>query len=66
MGTRHRVTGQLNSSPRGYVLRVDDGGVWALDAPLTVEQHLGHRVIVEGTRVGFDRLEVDWVSAEPD
>ncbi len=31
MGTRHRLEGLLLNSNRGLVLKMDDGGVWALD-----------------------------------
>lgn len=61
MGSRHRVTGILLDSARGLVLEVDGGGVWALDAHGSARKLLGRRVTVEGTRSGFDRLDVDWI-----
>lgn len=63
MGTRHRVTGRLMDSKRGLILEVDDGGVYALDADRGARKLLGHRVIVEGVRSGFDRLDVEWIGA---
>ncbi len=61
MGSRHRLTGLLLESARGLILEVDDGGVYALDADRDARNLLGRRVIVEGVRSGFDRLDVDWI-----
>lgn len=61
MGTRHRETGLLLDSRRGLVLQVVGGGTWALDTNRGARKFLGQRVIVEGTRSGFDRLDVDWI-----
>ena len=61
MGTRHRVTGRLLEARRGLVLEMDDGGVYALDTELAARELLGRRVIVEGVRSGFDRLDVTWI-----
>lgn len=47
--------------PRGLILQVDDGGVWALDAPSRAYKLVGTRVTVEGVRSGFDRLDVEWI-----
>jgi Protein of unknown function (DUF5818) len=58
LGTRHEVTGMLRSVPRGYVLEVDGGGVWALDWPWPKKAMLNQRVTVTGTRGGFDSLDV--------
>ena len=60
-GTRHRIEGLLLNSKRGLVLQVDDGGVWALDHDPHAAQLVGLRVIVEGTRSGVDRIDVDWI-----
>ncbi|MCR5869560.1 MULTISPECIES: DUF5818 domain-containing protein [unclassified Sphingomonas] len=60
-GTRHRLTGRLAESQRGYVLRIDDGGVYALDIGREARKLVGQRVTVEGTRSGFDRIDVDWI-----
>lgn len=61
MGTRHRVKGILLDSARGLVLEVEGGGVWALDVGWSDRKLVGQRVTVEGTRSGFDRLDVDWI-----
>lgn len=58
------LIGLLLSDRRGLVLRVDDGGVWALDAPRKAERLLGRRVVVEGTRAGFDLIDVRSIAAE--
>lgn len=66
MGSRHCVTGMLMQSARGLVVEVDGGGTYALDAPGSARKLLGQRVTVEGTRSGFDRLDVDRISpAQP-
>lgn len=61
MGTRHRLEGLLLNSKRGLVLQVDDGGGWALDHDRHAIKLVGLRVIVEGTRSGFDRIDVEWI-----
>lgn len=61
MGTRYRLTGLLLQSARGLVLRIDDGGVYALDAESTARKLLGQRVTIEGVRSGFDRIDVEWI-----
>ena len=61
MGTRHRLVGLMLTSKRGPVLEVDDGGVWALDLDPSDKQFIGKRVTLEGTRSGFDRIDVDWI-----
>lgn len=51
------------NSKRGLVLQIDDGGVWALDHNRHAAKLVGLRVVVEGTRSGFDRIDVDYLSA---
>jgi hypothetical protein len=48
-------------SQRGLLLEMDDGGVYALDADPDARKLLGQRVSVEGTRSGFDRIDVEWI-----
>lgn len=62
MGTRHRLEGLLLDSKRGLVLQVDDGGVWALRHDRHAAKLVGLRVVVEGTRCGFDKLDTDYLS----
>ncbi len=59
MGSRHRLTGLLLNSARGLILEVDGGGVYVLDMDRGARDLLGRRVIVDGVRSGFDRLDVD-------
>lgn len=61
LGSRHRVSGLLKRSSRGFVLEVEDGGVWALDLDRNPKAIVGRRVTVEGVRSGFDRLDVEWI-----
>lgn len=60
-GSRHRETGQLTTSARGLILELDDGGIYALNAEADAAELVGHRVILEGTRSGLDRLNVEWI-----
>lgn len=61
IGARHRLEGLLLNSKRGLVLQVDNGGVWALDHDRDAAKLVGLRVVLEGTRSGFDRLDVEWI-----
>ena len=61
IGTRYRLEGLLLTSARGPVLQIDDGGVWALDADPHVLTYAGRRVVIEGIRSGFDRIDVEWI-----
>jgi len=63
LGSRHRLTGLLKQSARGFILEMDGGGVWALDVGGKANPMLGRRVTVEGVRSGFDRIDVDWLGA---
>lgn len=64
MGSKHVVTGRLMETGRGLILQVDGGGEYELDAGRAARRLLGHRVTVHGTRSGFNRLDVEWISAE--
>lgn len=66
MGTHHRETGLLIMARRGYELHVDGGGVWALDFNRSPKALLGRRVTVEGTRGGFDLLDVRTIEIATD
>ena len=63
IGSRYRLEGQLRNARRGLLVQVDDGGVWALDADPDAKALVGKRVKVEGTRSGFDRIDVEWIIA---
>lgn len=65
IGTRYRLEGRLLMAARGPVLEIDDGGIWALDLFPEQRTHCGHRVVLEGIRVGFDRIDVEWLSRVP-
>lgn len=45
------------------MLRLDDGGTYALDLDRNARTLFGRRVTIEGTRSGFDRIDVDWIGA---
>lgn len=63
VGSHHRLEGRLTQSPRGLLLRLEDQGIWALDTDPDAEALIGKRVKVEGTRSGFDRIDVEWIAA---
>ena len=57
-GARHVETGILRPGKWGYALETDGGGMWQLDVAGSARRYLGRRVTVEGTRSGFDLLDV--------
>ena len=57
-GTRHVETGILRVGRWGYELEMVGGGAWRLDVTRSVRRLVGQRVTVEGTRSGFDLLDV--------
>ena len=61
LGTRHVETGILRPSQFGlYALEMDGGGIWQLDVGWgwKAQKLIGQRVMVEGTRAGFNLLDV--------
>lgn len=65
MGSHHRLTGMLLKGARGYELQMDDGGVFALDVTRGAERLVGTRVTIEGTRSGFNLIDVDRIAPAP-
>lgn len=61
IGTRYRLAGLLLTSARGLVLQMNDGGVWALDIDSRAQSYAGRRVVIEGVRSGFNRIDVEWI-----
>ncbi|HEX8445476.1 MAG TPA: DUF5818 domain-containing protein [Sphingomonas sp.] len=58
-GTRHCITGTLRRTRFGHALELDGGGVWQIDAPWSaVRRYCNQRVTIEGTRSGFNLLDV--------
>lgn len=68
-GTRHVEIGRLNASGADFILRVDAGGTWRLDAGLVMgwraKRLVGRRVRVTGDRIGFDLLSIVRIEPEP-
>lgn len=58
---RKRVSGVLNHGSRGLNILTDAGDLWVIDRKDVDPDLLGHRVTVEGTLTGYDRLQVDWI-----
>ncbi|MEG8038488.1 DUF5818 domain-containing protein [Sphingomonas sp. LR60] len=66
-GTRHVLTGTLRRTRFGHALDMDGGGVWQLDVGWLAAWRLcGRRVRVEGTRSGFDLLDVRRMTSADD
>ena len=65
-GARHIETGILRPGCWGYSLHMDGGGIWELDVTSSPRKFLGRRVTVEGTRAGFNLLDVTriWPAGE--
>jgi hypothetical protein len=57
-GTEHEESGLLLREGACLVLQRDDGGRWRLDVGRKADALLGRRVRVQGTRSGFDLLDV--------
>ena len=57
-GARHVETGILRPGRWGYSLEMDGGGIWQLDVAGSARRYIGQRVMVDGTRSGFDLLDV--------
>ena len=65
-GTHHRLTGRLMETQRGLVLEMDDGGSFELDTNRSARKLLGMRVTLEGTRSGFNLIDVERIEpAQP-
>jgi hypothetical protein len=60
IGSHHALAGLLlqGDDRAAFVLQLDDGGVWRLDVAQSAFRYLGLRVRVEGTRSGFDLIDV--------
>ena len=65
-GSRHTLTGTLRWRRHGYALEMDDGGVWRLDIGGSVKRLIDRAVWIEGSRSGFDLLDVRRIWAKDD
>lgn len=61
-----RVSGVLGQGGRGLHLTTDEGELWVLELDDFDSELVGRRVTVEGSLVGFDRLQLDWIGATED
>lgn len=48
------------------MLQMDDGGEFALDTERSARKFLGLRVTIEGTRSGFDLIDVERIGPARD
>jgi hypothetical protein len=62
---RLRVTGHIKQSWRGSIITTADNSVWVLQPTEGVQLPSRGMVVVEGFKIGFDRLEVNWASQAP-
>lgn len=60
---RRRVSGVLDHGVRGLNIQTEAGDLWVLDRDGIDADLLGRRVTAEGTLIGFDRIQVDWIGA---
>lgn len=60
-GQLYTLEGRIFEGSGGLLtLRVDGGGTWQLDGPRGMDRLVGKRVMVRGTRCGFDMIDVDY------
>jgi hypothetical protein len=52
------VSGRLRWYQHRYILTLDGGGQWLVDGPSRLYRYAGQRVTVEGTRFGFNGIDV--------
>lgn len=68
-GTRHIVVGTLQWDRRNHIHRLDlgNGSFWFIDLSRRFRHLIGERVTVEGSRSGFNLLDVDriWLGDGP-
>lgn len=62
---RMRVTGQIKQSRRGTIITTAENDVWVLEPTVGLQLPVSGAVVVEGFKIGFDRLEVNWASPVP-
>jgi len=60
---RRRVSGVLNSGARGLTLQNESGDFWVLETADIDPELIGKPVTVQGTLIGLDRLQLDWIGA---
>jgi len=67
MSSTAHLTGIVERSANGPVLRADDGGTWELDNTSQVRKFIGSRVEVVGERSGFNGFVCDqiWPAGQP-
>jgi Protein of unknown function (DUF5818) len=63
LAAKHRarvytLTGLLLREAPHFILRLDNGGWWPLDAPMPLDDFVGQRLTLEGTRFGFNGIDV--------
>ena len=63
LGSKHDEEGMLLRDGQFLILRRAAGGRWRLEADREAERLVGRRVRVKGTRVGFDLLAVERLTA---
>lgn len=59
---RMRVTGKITQTKRGTIITTAQNSVWVLEPTSDIQLPTSGSIIVEGVKIGFDRLEVHWAS----
>lgn len=67
MSSDEHLTGMLEQSRNGLVLRTDGGGTWELESTRAARKLIGFRVEIIGQRSGFNGLVCDqiWPAGQP-
>lgn len=63
MTNRKRITGRLESGPRGLIIVTEAGDLWVLEGCKPDDDLIGTQVTAEGEASGYDRLRTDWLGA---
>lgn len=63
MTKRLRITGRLESGPRGLIIVTEAGDRRVLDGCEPDTDLIGTMVTAEGEASGYDRLQTDWIGA---
>ncbi len=61
LGTAHLLEGQLQLVGVDMQLQTPDGRTWRLRMSRSARTLAGRTVCLQGTRVGYDELDVDWI-----
>lgn len=61
MTKRKRITGRLESGPRGFAIAAEASDHWLLEDAEAANDHFERKVTAEGIVVAPNRLRVEWL-----